>query len=57
MLFLCDRELGYTGERGMGFLEADRKTMCSCGKRNDYDALLLGNVVAFNLEPDQRILL
>lgn len=31
--------------------------MSICGKRNDYVALLLGNVVAFNLEPDQRILL
>lgn len=41
----------------MGFLEADRKTFVICGKGNDCVSLQLGNVVAFNLEPDQRILL
>lgn len=56
VLFLCGRESSYTGGKGMGFLEVDRKTMVICGKRNNYVALLLGNVVAFNLELDQRIL-
>lgn len=32
VLFLCGRESSYTGGKGMGFLEADRKTMLSVGK-------------------------